>query len=261
MLVLGCCLQILGSALRTWGAPFGVYVVTFFIISLGQAYQDTHANTFVAGAKTAHRWLGFIHAMYSGGCFVGPFVANSIASSRIPSQWNLFYIVTAGLGACNIALILVAFRDTVAIKRGMRTASTEGALEQNQEEGTRDQSPESGATSLIKGTLRLRSVWLLSLFYFFYLGAALTAGGWTVQYLVDVRGGNLAQMGYVPVGYNGGCFLGRLFLPELIHRFGDRRVVFLFCLLCLALQLCFWLYAAPLPLPPSLANRSTGSLT
>jgi fucose permease len=65
--------------------------------------------------------------------------------------------------------------------------------------------------------------------------------GWVVEYLVRVRHGNLANIGYVPAGSYGGLFLGRLLLAEPTHRFGERRMLLLYACICLALQLVFWL--------------------
>ena len=65
--------------------------------------------------------------------------------------------------------------------------------------------------------------------------------GWVVTYLVDVRKGDLADVGYVPAGFYGGGFLGRLILAEPTYRFGERRMIFIYAVLCLGLQLCFWL--------------------
>lgn len=69
----------------------------------------------------------------------------------------------------------------------------------------------------------------------------LTCLGWVVTYLVDVRKGDLSDMGYVPAGYYGGAFLGRLLLAEPTHRFGERLMVSVYVVICLALQLLFWL--------------------
>jgi fucose permease len=71
--------------------------------------------------------------------------------------------------------------------------------------------------------------------------AYLTSLGWIVEYLVDVRNGDLDKMGYVPAGFYGGGFLGRLLLAEPTHRFGERRMIFIYIVLCLALELVFWL--------------------
>jgi fucose permease len=62
-----------------------------------------------------------------------------------------------------------------------------------------------------------------------------------VTYLVEVRNGNVAEMGYVPSGFYGGAFLGRLILAEPTHRFGERRMILLYAVICLAMQLVFWL--------------------
>ncbi|KAJ0413328.1 hypothetical protein BJY00DRAFT_319902 [Aspergillus carlsbadensis] len=90
-------------------------------------------------------------------------------------------------------------------------------------------------------TLSTAGVWLISLFFFFFLGAVITAGGWIVKYLVDVRNGDLDKMGYVPAGFYGGGFLGRLLLAEPTHCFGEWRMIFIYIMLCLALELVFWL--------------------
>ncbi|KAL1893563.1 hypothetical protein Sste5346_006393 [Sporothrix stenoceras] len=222
MLFVGAGLQVLAQSLRAWLPPFGLYVVTFGLACLGQAYQDTHANTFVAGTRAAHRGLAFIHAMYMAGCLSGPFCATAIAASA-PLRWPLFYCFPLGLGVVNMALVSVAFRDCL-----FRTVSASDT----------DERPAAG---LLKETLALRSVWLLSLFFFFFLGATLTASGWMVAYLVDVRHGRVSEMGYVPAGFSGGALLGRLLLAEPTHRFGPHRMIFIYALLCIGLQLVFWL--------------------
>jgi fucose permease len=68
-----------------------------------------------------------------------------------------------------------------------------------------------------------------------------------VEYLVNVRDGDVKQMGYVPAGFYGGAFLGRLVLAEPTHRFGERRMIFIYAVLCLGLQLVFWLCVPSLP--------------
>jgi len=65
--------------------------------------------------------------------------------------------------------------------------------------------------------------------------------GWVVEYLVDVRHGKLSEVGYTPAGLYGGIFLGRLLLAEPTHRFGERRMILLYSVIMLALQLVFWL--------------------
>ncbi|MCJ1258271.1 hypothetical protein MMC24_006102 [Lignoscripta atroalba] len=238
ILLLGATLQLLAQALRFWTPPFGLYASTFFVVALGQALQDSHLNTFVTTVKGAHRWLGFVHAMYMLGNLVAPFVATPIAAGGDEtrnSRWGLFYLFPLGMGVLNVVLVLVAFRDSVPWKRAGQTTS----------QGTGATDERSGKNKIaikeMKDTLRLPAVWLLSLFYFFYLGASFTAGGWVVEYLVQVRNGSLASVGYIPAGVAGGSFLGRLLLAEPTFRLGERRMLLLYCVLALTLQLVFWL--------------------
>ena len=90
-LILGAALQLLAQILRFWVPPFGLFSVTFFFVALGQAFQDSQANTFVATIKNAHRWLALIHGCYAGGSLVGPIIAAAIASN-LNGRWAIFYV-------------------------------------------------------------------------------------------------------------------------------------------------------------------------
>lgn len=140
--------------------------MTFSLIALGQAFQDSQANTFVSTVKSAHRWLGAVHASYSVGCLTGPLVATSIALAR-PERWVLFYCVPLGMGIINIMIVSWSFRHDISIFK-VKTSSCE--------------EPEAGgrgrqAWQEMKGTVKEKTVWLLSLFFFFYLGVGFTVGG------------------------------------------------------------------------------------
>ena len=90
-IILGATLQVLAQILRFWMPPFGLFSVTFLFVALGQAFQDSQANTFVATIKNAHRWLGLIHGCYAIGLLVGPLVAASIALN-LNGRWAVFYV-------------------------------------------------------------------------------------------------------------------------------------------------------------------------
>ncbi|KAK7228289.1 hypothetical protein V2G26_000459 [Clonostachys chloroleuca] len=238
MLALGAAFQIISHALRAWMPPFGLFVTTFFLVSIGQAYNDSHANTFAASIKGAHRWLAIIHASYMAGCLIGPFVATGVATAGSNSQWYLFYTFPTAIGCVNLALILWAFRDSMRVEPHPRATDD---TSEAQDTAAGETSKNKDAIRLIKDILTGRNVWLLGMFYFFYIGSQITMSGWMVEYLVDVRDGNLAQMGFVPAGFNGGCLLGRLLLAEPTYRLGERRMVLIYCVLAVGLQLVFWL--------------------
>ncbi|XEU97437.1 hypothetical protein FSHL1_002723 [Fusarium sambucinum] len=238
IMTVGASCQLLGHALRTFKPPFPLFVVSFLFTALGQALNDTHANTFAAKTNGAHRWLALVHASFMGGCLIGPFVATAIASVGAVSKWYLFYTFPVGLSLVNLALISWAFRDVLTLRH---KSVAEVPIDEGSTEVVEGQSRNKDALNLIKSTFKRPSVWLLSIFYFSYVGSQITINGWIVEYLVQVRDGNLAHMGFIPAAFNGGCLLGRLILAEPTYRLGERRMVLLYCLLAVGLELLFWL--------------------
>ncbi|KAF1972704.1 MFS general substrate transporter [Bimuria novae-zelandiae CBS 107.79] len=231
ILTIGASLQLAANLLRFWSPPFGLYVVTFFFQAAGMGYQDSHGNTFVASIKGAHRWLGFIHAMYALGCLIAPFVATAMAA-RVGDRWHLFYLFLVGIGCINILAMLVTFRDSLKIRHHMYPSETD-------QEGSNSRSKSASRDMVL--TLKSPPIYLLSMFYFFMLGTGITAGGWIVEYLVSARNGRLPEVGYVPAGFWGGIFLGRVLLAEPTHRFGERRMSMGYCCMILTFHLIFWL--------------------
>lgn len=164
------------------GPPFPLFAITFFFIALGQAFQDSQANTFVSTVQVAHRWLGVIHASYAAGCLVGPLIATSIARST-PGKWNLFYWAPFVMGLLNIGLVGWAFRSDMNFKVTKRKSLEQEELGIDMAVGGVERQAETSREMRYKGllemkdTLKEKNVWKLSLFFFFYLGTAITAGG------------------------------------------------------------------------------------
>lgn len=193
--------------------PFGLFVVTFFLAALGQAYNDASTNAFMSAHKGAHRWLAVVHASFMGGCLVGPFVATAVATATakgvtpgttpppLSTRWYLFYTFPVGLSVLSLVVIAWAFRDRLALKIKSTARGAESA-EQGEVPDDVQASRNKNAFTLIKSALSRPSVWLLGMFYFFYLGSQVTLNGWVVEYLVEVREGDLAKMGFVPAGFN-----------------------------------------------------------
>jgi fucose permease len=227
-LVLGAASQLLAQILRISASSFAVFAMTFFFAALGVAFQDSQANTFVSSVKSAHRWLGVVHACYGFGCLIGPLVATAIASTR-PAHWQQFYYFLMSLGVVNLILVSWAFRKEVAVRR-----VSDGGVASTARQGV------DKALNEMKATAKQKATWTLSLFFFFHLGVGITAGGWLVEYLVKIRKGQLSSVGYVATGFYGGLALGRLVLVEPTHRFGERPMLLVYSLLLLILQVVFW---------------------
>jgi MFS family permease len=88
--------------------PYALFVISFFIAALGQAFQDAQANTFVSPVSASHLFLGLIHAMYGLGLLIASLIATAIASNR-PEKWATYYAFLLGLGVLNVLLVLGAF--------------------------------------------------------------------------------------------------------------------------------------------------------
>ncbi|OJJ46086.1 hypothetical protein ASPZODRAFT_117904 [Penicilliopsis zonata CBS 506.65] len=218
-LILGAMIQTFGYALMLWKPPFPLFAAAFFFTGMGEAFQDAQANSFIITIRNPHRWLGLLHAIYGVGTVVSPLVANTMAS-RTP-YWHYYYLITMCLGIINITLLAWTFRQ------GLFRPNVQGAKDT--------------ANSELKATLTSKTVWILNGFFLLYVGAEVTAGGWLVEFLVSVRHGKASRVGYIASAFWSGFALGRVALAEVTHRWGERRMIFVYLAIALAMQLMFWL--------------------
>ncbi|KAG4026465.1 hypothetical protein MFRU_040g00240 [Monilinia fructicola] len=244
ILLLGASFQLLALFSRVWGPPWVLLVVSFGLAALGQAYQDAQANTYIAqvGDK-AHRWLGVVHAAYSVGCLVGPLAVTGVASVK-PDHWTWSYGALAGVAGLNVALVIWAFGGALS-KIGQGDLETEPSAEvQSEEQGdVGDARGRHGVWKEIGEILRAKTVWLISLFFFFHLGSSVTIGGWLVTYLLTLSPNSdfqASSIGYLPTLFYTGIALGRLLLIEPTHRFGEKRMLLIYSALCIILQIVNW---------------------
>lgn len=166
-----------------------MYCVSFSLQALGSGYQDAHCNTFVSGVnkKVAHRWLGFIHAMYALALVVGPLVAIALASHPTrgsglvggEESWRRTYFVTIGANVVNIAWVVVAFRDTLWLARWRDGDEPSDGDEEESGRQPRHQQEETTLSALrdMRAMFKVKDVWLISLFFFFAAGASQTSSG------------------------------------------------------------------------------------
>ncbi|RSL90940.1 hypothetical protein CEP51_000461 [Fusarium floridanum] len=215
-LVIGASIQLIAYALTFWKPPFLVFSSSFFFTGLGVAYLDAQVNTYVAHMRNSHRWLGVLHAAYGLGALLSP-IAAALFATKTP-YWHLFYLLMLFMTVCNI--LSWSFRDSLF--KSSNGADGEGAGDQ------------------LKAALSEKSVWMISLFFFLYVGAEVTAGGWVIEFLIEVRHSPPNIAGYVASGFWGGLMIGRILLADITHKIGDRRMVFIYILIGLGLQLVFW---------------------
>ncbi|KAI5796862.1 major facilitator superfamily domain-containing protein [Pyronema domesticum] len=217
VMLLGATLQLTAHAIQLSKPPYPVFVLTYFLVGIGIAFQDAQANAFVGGVNNAHRWLGILHALYGVGALISPLVATRIATTT--SHWEWFYAVLLGTAGVNVVCITAAFWEGIG-------KGAQGAKER--------------ANKDLSKTVQNRTVLLMSAFFFLYVGTEVTAGGWVVEFLIRVRGGEPSHVGYVASGFWGGLTLGRILLADITFRLGERRMIFLYILLALIVQFIFW---------------------
>ncbi|CAI4212348.1 unnamed protein product [Parascedosporium putredinis] len=195
-------------------AAFTVAHVTSFL-GMGATFMGAQVNTFAAGLQNAHRWLGVVHAAYGFGAFITPMVATTLASKT--TYWHYYYLVLLGASVANMGLLFFAFRRELLKRPTARNAGEQ-----------------------MKKALSQRSVWILSMFWFLYVGAEVTVGGWVVEFLIRVRNGVPSKVGYVASGFWAGLFLGRILLADITNKLGERAMIFAYIIIGLILQLMFW---------------------
>lgn len=224
MLVFGSLCQVIAYAIQAASPPFPVFVLAFVINGVGIAIQDAQANGYIASLKhSPETKMGLLHAAYGAGALASPLVATQFAQLR---HWSFHYLVSLGVAISNAALLYLVFRlktqDECLITVGEAVGET----------GTSEQSP-------FRQIMSLKTVHLLAFFILVYVGVEVTIGGWIVTYIIQVRGGGPSS-GYVSAGFFGGIMIGRVGLLWLNRKIGERRVLYLYSVLAIGLELVVW---------------------
>ncbi|KAG8818316.1 hypothetical protein FRC17_010878 [Serendipita sp. 399] len=272
--------QVIACSVQAAAPPFPVFCLMVALNTFGSSIQDAQANGLIASLhEHSSEKMGLIHALYGLGAFCSPLVATQFAQLRRWSFHYLTCLGFALINTTVLALTLKNLSlDTLLRSIGSPPASdiTTPAveLEDRARNGDVEESLEQAPTQHVaaeKGTLARifgnMTVQLMALFIFIYMGVEVAIGGtflfyyslllrgdsltrlathslsmglgWTVKFLIDVRGGGPSS-GYVSSGFWGGLTVGRIALLWLNKKVGERRVVFLYAILAIGLELVVW---------------------
>ncbi|KAF3934558.1 hypothetical protein ABW19_dt0209889 [Dactylella cylindrospora] len=238
VLFLGSVLQVLQYALQCWQPPYPLFTVAFFVGGIGIAIQDAQTNTFNANLPRAHLFLGIGHGLYGFGALVSPLIATTIANTTPDFRhWHYFYYVALGLAIINVCFIGITFREVIwdsLISRLTGKVSERPLVIRSDKKGRKE------ANADFKQIIRRKEVWILAAYFFMYVGAEVTAGGWVVEFMIEVRKGKPSQVGYIASAFWGGLTLGRVVLAEPTNRYGERRMVLIYTAIAIAVELVFW---------------------
>ncbi|KAK7438403.1 hypothetical protein VKT23_018016 [Stygiomarasmius scandens] len=224
ILLLGGLFPLISFVIQAPALPFPAFVLSYVLTGAGIALQHAQANAYVATLdRDPSARLSIFHAAYGLGAFSAPLAATQFAQMR---RWSFHFLVSLGIASVNVVLIALVFR-----LRSKDECRAEIGLEPS-EKGTSDR-------SVFRQIFALKSVHTMAAFIFMYVGTEVTIGGWIVTYIIQLRGGG-ADSGYISSGFFGGLMLGRLALLPLNKLLGLRRVVILYAVLSISLELTIW---------------------
>ncbi|KAI0763030.1 MFS general substrate transporter [Trametes elegans] len=227
VMVFGALAQVAGYALEAPAPPFPVFVLGYAVNGFGLSLQDAGANGYVASLKeNASTKMGILHAIYGVGALASPLVATQFSQL---SRWSFHYLVSLGIALFNAVILVAVFRfknqDTCLAEIGQApTHDSDGDNDNNK----------------YKQIFGLRVLHLMAFFILIYVGVEVTLGGWIVTYVIQLRGGGPSS-GYISSGFFGGLTLGRVGLLWVNQKVGERRAIFLYGILAIALELVIWL--------------------
>ncbi|KAI0370515.1 MFS general substrate transporter [Pilatotrama ljubarskyi] len=228
MVVFASMMGMIGFALEASAPPFPLYVIGFLFNGFGMSFLDAGSNAFIASlSENSSNKMGIVNALYGVGAVFAPLVSTQFA--HLP-RWSLVYIVHIGLTFINAILEILAFRFK----------SQEDCLQEIGQPPPEKTKESVAGVSKYKQVFRLRAVHLMAFFLFIYVGVEVTIGGWIVTFIINERHDG-PNSGYISSGFFGGLTVGRVALLRLNKKVGEWRVIFLYVVICLALELVAWL--------------------
>ncbi|KAI0343375.1 MFS general substrate transporter [Trametopsis cervina] len=217
--------QLTGYAISSSGGPFALMCVGYGFTGFGLALEITQGNSYVGSLKEgASTKLGIMHASYGLGALSAPLIATQFAVSV---HWSFHYLVSASLAVVNIIALCAVFRFKPI--EAIREESGEGPSEQNT----------TIAESKYKQIFKIPAVHYLAFWTLIYVGVEVTLGGWIVTFIQQKRDGG-ASAGYISSGFFGGLMAGRILLMWLNQKIGEHRVIFLYAVLAIGLEVTIW---------------------
>ncbi|KAJ7729062.1 MFS general substrate transporter [Mycena maculata] len=225
LLLLGPVFQVIGYSLQAAALPFPVFCLSCFLNGIGVSILDAQGNGYVASfLRSPETRMGFVQAAYGAGIFAAPLVSTQFAQLE---HWSFHYLVSLGLTLSNMLVLFLVFRgktqDECLAQLG-QPAVAKGESEQ----------------SHMRQILSMKALHIMALFLFVHVGVGVAIAGWTVTFMVTLRGGG-ASSGYIAAGFAGGVTLGRIVLIWLNKKIGANRSVYIYSTIAIGLQLVIWL--------------------
>ncbi|KAH7123472.1 major facilitator superfamily domain-containing protein [Dactylonectria estremocensis] len=207
--------------------PFPVLIVGNAFSGFGNGLADACFPAWVGGMHKGSTVQGFLTACYSIGALIAPLVAVEMIS-RGGLPWYTFYYIMVGLSVLELGGLVICFwRCDGPSYRAIHS--------QNSTEST---------NSGVRVAMKSKVAWIIALFLFVDTGVMSNLagiGGWTVTYMLRIRGASLHASGMSVSGFWLGMALGRAILGFVNERFGVRMCTIIYLCICIGLELVLWL--------------------
>ncbi|KAI0016276.1 tRNA wybutosine-synthesizing protein [Xylariomycetidae sp. FL0641] len=221
--VLGPLGRILGYVALCVHPPFAALPPLMLLVGFGNGIEDSAWNAWVGNMRAANELLGFVHGAYGLGATIGPLVATAmVTKARLP--WFTFYYIMLGLSVAELCLTTTTFWEA--------TGARYRAAHLSQNEGER---------TTTRKVMTKPVPWFVACFLLGYVGAEVSLGGWIVSFMLDVRAAEPFDAGLTVVFFWLGLTIGRVTLGFVTGRIGEKLAITVYLLLCVALQLLYWL--------------------
>lgn len=95
--------------------------------------------------------------------------------------------------------------------------------------------------SRTREALAHRVTWVVAVFLLCYVGIEVSLGGWLVTFMLEARAGEAFASGMADTGFWLGLTVGRVVLGFVTGRVGEKLAIAIYLILCVGLELLFWL--------------------
>ncbi|CDS08413.1 hypothetical protein LRAMOSA09775 [Lichtheimia ramosa] len=222
--LIGALAMVIGFLVIAVSVPFPIMCCMTAFLGFGTALTQSCANVVCGEMPHSTMLLNYSHALYACGALIAPLIAAAVL--QLERSWTITYMILCGMGAFNAVTLFFTFRNL--------------STRAEQQEKQKEQHQKTSSNALITAAIRQRITYVGAFFLLLYVGAEVTLGNWGYTYLISVRSGDTVAMAHIMSGYWAGICAGRLFLGYLTFKLGEKRMVFLYLCLILAMLFVFW---------------------
>lgn len=224
---LGPVFRLVGYVPMALHPPFAVLPVLLALTGFGNGIEDSAYNAWVGNMHQTNELLGIIHGSFGLGGTIAPLVA-SVMTAKLGLEWYTFFYVLIAVVCVELAFGLWAFWGATgaAYREKLRRGGNGG----------------EGVTT--RTVLAEPVTWLVAVFLLGYAGAEVSLGGWIPTFMMEERHVDPFIAGVTATLFWLGLTLGRVVLGFVTGRIGEKLAITGYLLLCVALELLYWLVPA-----------------